>query len=134
MATIDNVKAFASEYAARYGNVALHWSGLWDIKCCFDQTWPNNGRPGCYAIFDRNRELIYVGKTNNLGKRLGDYFKTDPSDPTRKRGVPKAPEAWVPEPYFVLTVALAHAYEAPSLEAFLIEQLRPVGNKAGVGA
>ncbi|NMM46571.1 GIY-YIG nuclease family protein [Rhodospirillaceae bacterium KN72] len=132
MATMEDVQNIANEYAVRYGNMNMHWSDPWDIQCNFDQTWPNNGRPGCYAIFDHDLELIYIGKTNNLGKRLGDYFKVDPTDPTRKRGVPKIPEAWGAEPNFVLTVALDNAYEAPSLEEYLIEKFQPLGNTIGI--
>ncbi|WP_227421945.1 GIY-YIG nuclease family protein [Pacificispira spongiicola] len=110
----------------------LRWSEPWDIQCNFDQTWPNNGRPGCYAIFDRDLKLLYIGKTINFGKRLGEHFKVDPTDPTRKRGLPKTTEAWSPKAHYVLTVALDHAYEAPSLEEYLIEKLQPCGNRMGI--
>lgn len=132
MATIDDVRSCINEYAARYGNINLYWSEPWNIQCNFDQTWPNNGRPGCYAIFDCSFNLIYIGKAKNLGKRLGDYFKVDPDDPTRKRGVPKIKDAWKPDPNFVLTVGLDNAYEAPSLEEYLIEKLQPRGNRIGI--
>ena len=36
------------------------------------ETLPNN--PGCYQMYDKNNQIIYVGKAKNLKKRVSQYF------------------------------------------------------------
>ena len=36
--------------------------------------------PGCYQYFDKNNELIYIGKAKNLFNRVNSYFTGDKSD------------------------------------------------------
>lgn len=33
--------------------------------------------PGCYLYFNKNGDIIYVGKAKNLRKRISSYFRTD---------------------------------------------------------
>lgn len=42
-------------------------------------------KAGVYALFDENRNLIYIGETTNLGERFQEYQRTDFSeDPCKK--------------------------------------------------
>ena len=36
--------------------------------------------PGCYQYFDKNNEIIYIGKAKNLYNRVNSYFMGDKSD------------------------------------------------------
>ena len=123
-----DVKRCCAKYASRYGELKLFWSELWDLDTQFDQTWPNNKMAGCYAIFNGKKELLYIGKTNCMGSRLGTYFR---SDVPKNRGVPKDRNAWSATPRYVLTVGLENGYEASSLEEYLIQELRPCDNRLG---
>jgi hypothetical protein len=38
--------------------------------------------PGTYRFYDRDDKLIYVGKSKNLSRRLGSYFKEAGDEPT----------------------------------------------------
>jgi hypothetical protein len=38
--------------------------------------------PGTYRFFDRQEKLIYVGKSKNLSRRLGSYFRETGDEPT----------------------------------------------------
>lgn len=37
--------------------------------------------PGVYRMFDKNEQLLYVGKAKNLRKRLASYFRDQPASP-----------------------------------------------------
>ena len=137
MSSIDDLKKQAEAYSKRYGDINLHWTPLWDIQTDFDKTWTNNERPGCYAIFDGDMNLLYIGKADKMGSRLGSHFRKDHTDPSGKKGVLCKPEQWKGEPKYVLTVAVDKNYEASSLEEFLIQEVKPLenikGNKNGIG-
>ena len=88
--------------------------------------WPFGNFPGCYVFYCEQMGLIYIGKasnSNNIGDRVGSYF--------RSRGLP-APEAkhkWPRPLYFVQAIKVREAFEAPSLEEFLVRDLKPIGNE-----
>jgi hypothetical protein len=52
----------------------------------FDRTFLDNVPPvpGTYRFFDRGHELVYVGKSKNLARRLASYFR-DGERPERER-------------------------------------------------
>ena len=79
-------------------------------------------KPGCYAVFSQNGDLLYIGKasnTNMIGDRLVRF---------RYKGV-----SWANPPALVRLITVGEAFEAPSLEEFLINRLQPSYNKHGLG-
>ena len=96
---------------------------------CWDQQWPNSDHAGVYLIFNKNGELLYVGKARVLGHRLASTFEYP-----QPRGESKACEivpAWSPPgPAYIATVAVPDEskFEAASLEEYLIDKLNPSEN------
>jgi hypothetical protein len=73
-----------------------------------------------YIFFDQNDELLYVGRADIFGNRIGGHFQRKNS---RWRGevarigvIPVPPESW---------------FEIYAIEAYLIRELQPKGNKVG---
>ena len=131
--TIGDVQRCASEYSQRYGGIELDWSDLWDLLNDYNTAWPHNALPGCYAIFDENMDLLYVGKASvSIGSRLNSYFRYDPNSTDRKRGIARFPDSWPDkQPRYIACVAVKETWEASSLEEYLIHQLRPRANTVG---
>ena len=89
------------------------------------QPWPQGDSPGCYVFYCGKMGLLYIGKASNasaMAHRLSTYF--------RVRGLerPEPRHSWPQPPHYVQTIKVHEAFEAPSLEEFLIRELRPVGN------
>ncbi|WP_127560378.1 nucleotide excision repair endonuclease [Saccharospirillum alexandrii] len=91
------------------------------------RTWPNNGLPGVYFIFDENLSLLYIGKAKNLGSRLSSYFMYASDRSCRIKET-----EWRVKPHFIVTASIGEFFEAPSLEEYLIEQFQPSHNSVGV--
>ena len=85
--------------------------------------WEGTGasfRAGCYVLFSAMGALLYVGKASHgrtVGNRLVRF---------RYQG-----SGWVEPPAYVRIIVVSEAFEAPSLEEFLIRELRPPVNKQG---
>ena len=72
-----------------------------------------------------------MGKDAELGRRLGTYFQYAQDRTCRIVD----DSSWHPHtPMYVFTVALERAFEAPSLEEFLIGEAKPLLNKTWSGA
>ncbi len=132
--SIEALQSRLSEYRATYfPNEAesLQCSRPYDINKEFREEYPNSSKPGVYAIFDAEMRLLYVGKSNCLGKRLSNYFQWE----DRKAGTVKivdSDESWGDtRPAFLATIAVEKDWEASSLEEFLIFHLKPPANKTG---
>lgn len=101
----------------------------WKVK---DSYYPFRNRQGIYAIFDAEWGLLYIGKASNestIGKRLGTYFKDDEDGKFR---LVDSEKSWGDKrPRYIIAVSVSEAYEAPSLEEFLISNLQPKSNSVG---
>jgi len=95
--------------------------------------WPENfpyrDRPGVYFMFDADLSLLYVGMTKaRLQMRISKYFRRMSRLDHRCRINEKMLPAWNVRPCYVRTLAVTNALEAPILEDFLIDTLRPSEN------
>ncbi|WP_374987702.1 excinuclease ABC subunit UvrC [Pseudomonas sp. N040] len=79
-----------------------------------------SSHPGVYRMFDQAGHLLYVGKANNLKKRLSSYF--------RKAGLAPKTAALVAKIARVETIITANETEALLLEQTLIKEWRPPYN------
>lgn len=96
--------------------------GVMDVEA----SWPNANLPGVYAFFDADMTLLYIGKASCmtvLGKRLGQYFYAD--------GALRTKMEKFADTRFVCTIAVPsdRAFEAPSIEEYLIYSLNPELNQ-----
>lgn len=96
-----------------------------------DLMLPYAEEKGVYAFFNKNDELLYVGKASHnssLGHRVCSYFYAKPDSCGAK---PRHPWAEKGRPRYALITATDFAFEAPSLEEYLIEALQPPENTMG---
>ena len=123
---------------------ALHWPNnihfpppkewkKWDFK----NGIPNTVLPGCYAILNEDKKVIYIGvgagkgsglyKGYGLGNRLGSYWKKSSKDGVNYEFI----ERWVERgavDLYTLGISQEFGYLAYSLEVFLIRIFRPEYN------
>ncbi|QNM86853.1 GIY-YIG nuclease family protein [Polaribacter pectinis] len=92
--------------------------------------WPDkyyhNGRFGVYLILDEKLEVIYVGKANNIGKRLGSYFMYNKDD----KSCLIRHDSWKKRPKYICSIAVSDKtwFECLSLEEYLIHNIKPIDN------
>ncbi|WP_151444881.1 nucleotide excision repair endonuclease [Halomonas lysinitropha] len=139
MESLEAIKREIESYHQNYRHSDLNPPNVSDIYNLFPKgelgggenswpsTWPNNGLPGVYFIFDEDLVLLYVGKAKNLGSRLSSYFKYASDRTCRVKDT-----SWRVKPHFLLTASVDRFFEAPSLEEYLIEKLQPSHNSIGV--
>ncbi len=77
--------------------------------------------PGCYQYFDKNGEIIYIGKAKNLYNRVNSYFVGD------KKDSPKL-QVMVPQIEKIECIVVNSEIEALILENELIKKHKPKYN------
>ena len=129
--SLDDFRNEVKTYADRYNlcgyetdkepyDLIADWSA--------DNYWPNTDKQGVYAIFCVDNKLLYVGKaslSNSIGRRLSTYFMNNDE---AEGATSKLGQSWSRDPRYILTVRVKNAWEAPSLEEYLINRLRPIDN------
>lgn len=76
--------------------------------------------PGCYLFYDKDDEIVYVGKAKNLRKRVTSYFRKNDKSPKTESLVKKICR--------INTRTVSSEMEALILENSLIKQHRPKYN------
>jgi hypothetical protein len=92
--------------------------------------WPNDDRPGVYMIFGAERQLLYVGKSQWIGRRLSSYFTWSNG---RNSGCRVVHSSWRTEPMFVATIPVAESFEGAAVEEFLIAKMNSEENRLLLG-
>jgi excinuclease UvrABC nuclease subunit len=83
-------------------------------------------------FYSKDGKLLYIGKASGrhfLGGRIASYFRW--TDRQSKTGLCAGGD-WTSVPSYVQTIKVHQPYEAPSLEEYLIQELRPSDNVRGV--
>ena len=110
-------------------NLTLEMTDVYDLEKDWNKYYPGVGSPGVYFFADENGETQYIGKSSSeLGKRLGDYWKDG-----NGKAVPKNDKSKGVRYIAAITVPEDRAFEAPSIEEWLIWKIKPKppGNKVG---
>ena len=107
----------------------LEGSEPFDTKNPWDySSWPNNGLPGVYIFANEDNKVQYVGKASaTISARLSAYWCKGENGETKSKD-------WKSEGIrYVYTIGVPNerAFEAPSIEEFLISHLKPVRNTIG---
>ena len=123
----NSVEAYCKKYSI---SPSFQLSKFEDIDQLYTSgaQWPFGSVAGCYAFFSEEQHLLYVGKAAAaIARRTGSYFRWDE---TRTFISPIG--NWTKRPKYLLTVKVNEPYEAPSLEAYLIDMLQPPDNEIGI--
>jgi hypothetical protein len=131
MSDIERVREKVLEYCSKYRNPVLpvfDISGVYDLHKEWRTTqFPYSDDQGCYVFYSENLQLLYVGKASlnhALGARIAGYFRWDLAS-----GKLTADGEWkLGRPCFLQTIKVCEAFEAPSLEEFLLRKLKPENN------
>ena len=118
---------YVRQYSKTYGLKKVKIYDPYDLIEDWPNAWPFAGKPGIYVFLNRNKRIIYVGKAsinNTIAARLSAYFVYGKDGKFRtKRG-----HNWTTKPRYVVAVTVNKAFEAPSLEEFLIGKIKPEDN------
>ena len=134
MATIDDLIKELKNFNSRYPRPKigiLELSAAYDIRVDFTKVYPGTEFPGVYVISKVNGEILRIGKascSSSLGKRLSSYYRWHDK---KYIGVGKY-EGYT-EAFIIHTISLPQdrAFEAPAIEEYLIDRLKPPYNKVG---
>ena len=130
--TRAEVRDAVEEYCRLHGIEPFIPSELYDLQSDWTKRqFPDSGAPGCYAFYDEQGTLLYVGKASmahNLGSRVASYFRRDN---TAGVTIPRHVGWKALPPRYVQTIPVRKPYEAPSLEEYLIGKLDPPDNTRG---
>lgn len=133
MSTIEMTLESLLEEYRRQPMGSLEISDLYDLVDDCRRQYPNYDKAGIYKFWNADHELIYVGRADNLGYRIGEHLRLNRE---RTALVPKDPAWWLEAgrglPRYLRTVATVTPDESWKLECFLIRKLNPPRNKANM--
>lgn len=92
------------------------------------QTYFGSGSAGVYLFLDAGDRVRYVGKSVEMGSRMGAYLMN--RDKSRDHHKWKDSDSFG-EVRAIVFVKLENSFEAPALEDYLIGRLQPPINKLG---
>ncbi|QXP68636.1 GIY-YIG nuclease family protein [Polaribacter sp. AHE13PA] len=130
---LNNVLKLVNEYSEKYRGKNLEKLSISNTYDLFPKTkesygwfneWPNNGKYGVYLIMDKDKNVIYIGESSNIGNRLSDYFQYSEDKSC------KIIHKWSTTPKYVCTIAVDSKtwFERLALEEFLIFNVQPIDN------
>lgn len=90
--------------------------------------WPHGDDAGCYVMYSAERKLLYIGLAGHIASRLNSWFRYNMRESHESPWTSVAKGNWNEQPKYLQTIKANIAYEAPSLEAFLIGVLNPSEN------
>ncbi|MEC8812944.1 MAG: GIY-YIG nuclease family protein [Pseudomonadota bacterium] len=91
-------------------------------------SWPNNGLPGLYIFADENDRAVYIGKGSvTISARLNGYWRKGPNDETLSKSDTSKDVRYV----YTIGIPIERAFEASSIEDFLISRVNPARNTNG---
>jgi hypothetical protein len=96
-----------------------------------NRPFPYHLGTGCYMFYDQSGVLLYVGKvsgSNSMSSRLAGYFRWGKNEVGKRSHVVPFHSGWTSVPVWVQVVRVHEPYQAPSLEEYLIRELRPSDN------
>ncbi len=132
MSDADTLQEKVDEYCNRYCiSPVFKASKPFDVDGDPALKYPNADSAGCYAIYTASDELLYIGKASNkhvMGFRLGAIWHLNAD---KAAYIPRG-DWGGKKPQVVRTIPVNEPHEAPSLEEFLIRELRPPCNTIGV--
>jgi excinuclease UvrABC nuclease subunit len=131
MATLNDLKREVNKLNHNFprpGIPHLSVSTLFDLRTQYSQKWPNAEFPGVYILFDKNKEVLLIGKAScsrTLGDRLGEKLRW------KDKKIGKGGHLNNPDIRYLATirVPIDNAFEAPAIEEYLLKKLRPSLNK-----
>lgn len=93
---------------------------------------PHAPLPGVYFLFNPSDDLLYVGKSEvGLGRRVGGRFTTNPDGSKRGMVVDPVHRAAGVVSVRAIAVPKQRWFEVGSIEAWLIDRLKPPLNDLG---
>ncbi len=127
---LDSLRQALVKYSQTYlGDRLLELSGKCDLHLSWrlNQTFENATAQGCYFLCDEET-VLYIGKAsmgNSIGARVSSHFVWNGHElfPVKAN--------WIPTPIYLRTLVVSPAWEAASLEEYLIHHLNPPFNVAG---
>lgn len=134
MAKISDIMLVLDEFNQKYPRPnmgELEIKGPYDIGREFSNPYPNGHLPGVYVIIDRKGLVLRIGKAScnsTITSRLGSYFKWGDSD---SEGVHKFSGYEEARIIYSIGIPKDRAFEAPAVEEFLVERMKPPYNRNG---
>jgi hypothetical protein len=74
---LDDLRKAVGRYCSRYHIPQFEVSEAYDLRNDWKNYFPHTERCGCYAFFDENMTLLYIGKAScgsSIGTRAGTYI------------------------------------------------------------